>query len=155
MSVVKAFRFPASVHWAGGRVTRVSAPGQTPLDVALAPEFKGGVSGKWSPEELLVASVASCFAIALAAVAERSDVPLRSLEVAGVGHVERREDGRFAFVAIELTVEVETEDESLAAARQAVRDAEERCIISLALDVPVHVRLILPSATGVGLGPEA
>lgn len=151
MSVVKAFRFPASVHWAGGRRTRVSAPGTEPIDVALAPEFKGGLDGRWTPEALLVASAASCFAITLAAVAERSGVPLRVLEVAGVGHVERRDDGRFAFVAVELTVEIETEDESLAAAQQAVKDAEERCIVSLALDVPVHVRVVLPSSAGVGL----
>jgi organic hydroperoxide reductase OsmC/OhrA len=105
----------------------------------------------WSPEELLVASVASCYAVTLSAVADWKRVPLRNVEVAGLGHVERREDGRYAFVAIELTVEIETDDESLAVAREAAEQAEERCIVSLALDVPVHVRLVLPAAGGVGL----
>ena len=151
MGIAKVFRYPVSVHWEGSRTTRASAAEKPDLTIATPPEFRGGVRGVWSPEDLLVASTASCFAVTLAAVAEWQGVPLRNVEVAGLGHVERREDGRYAFVAIELTVEIETDDESLQAAEEAARQAEERCIVSLALDVPVHVCLVLPSARGVGL----
>jgi organic hydroperoxide reductase OsmC/OhrA len=151
MSIVKAFRYPVSVGWRGGRMARASAVGKTDLDLATPPEFRGGVAGVWSPEELLVASTASCLALTVAAIADWEQVSLSTLQVDGIGHVEKRRDGRYAFVAIELTVEIETDDESLEAARAVVRQAEERCIVTLALDVPVHVRLVLPSATGVGL----
>lgn len=150
MSVVKAFRFPVAVHWRGGRLTLASAPGKGPLEIATPPEFKGGVAGVWSPEDLLVASAASCFAVTLAAVAERSGVELETLEVAGLGHVERGSEGRFRFVAIELTVELETETDNPDELERVVRESERLCIVSLALDVPVHVRVVGSAVAAVG-----
>jgi len=155
MSIVKALRFPASVQWRGDRLTDVSAPGKPTLEVVTPPEFRGGVPGKWSPEELLVAATTSCFALTLAAVAERGGVELEAVKVDGLGHVERGQDGRFRFVAIELTVGVETDDEALLATENIVFEAERRCILSLALDVPVHVRVVHPVAAGVASGARA
>lgn len=140
MGIVKSFRFPASVHWTGGRMTRTSAPGKPTLDVATPPEFRGGVAGVWSPEDLLVVAAASCFTVTFAAVAERAGVELGAIDVGGVGHVERGEDGRFGFTVIELAVEVET-DVGRHEVERLVTEAERLCIVSLALDVPVHVRL--------------
>lgn len=145
MSIVKALRFPAAVHWHGGRLTRVSAPGKASFEVATPPEFKGGVEGVWSPEELLVAAAGSCFAVTLAAVAERNGVELDAVEVEGIGHVERGNEGAFHFVAVELMVEVAAEKEDPATLGRLVREAERLCIVSLALDVPVHVRLVVAS----------
>ena len=141
MSIVKTFRFPASIEWRGGRLTRASSPGKPPLDVATPPEFKGGVPGVWSPEDLLVAAAATCFAVTLVAVAERSGVELTVLDVDGVGHVEQGADGRFRFTVIELDVEVEAGTDQARLERLAAK-AEHVCIVSLALDVPVHVRLV-------------
>ena len=151
MTIVKAFRFASSVHWRGGRLTRASAQGKPALDVATPPEFKGGVEGVWSPEELLVAATASCFAVTLAAVAERSGVELKTIDIDGLGHVERGTDGPFGFVAIELTVEVESESEAPETVQRLVSDAKRLCIVSLALDVPVHVRLASSTSSAVAL----
>jgi organic hydroperoxide reductase OsmC/OhrA len=144
VSIVKAFRFPASVHWRGGRLTRASAPGKPALEVATPPEFRGGVPGKWSPEELLVAATASCFALTLTAIARRLGVDVQAVEVDGLGHVEKGEDGRFRFVAIELTVELEGDKEAMSAAQNLIAETERRCIVGLALDVPVHVQMVHP-----------
>jgi organic hydroperoxide reductase OsmC/OhrA len=141
MSIVKALRFPVSVRWRGGRLTGLSAAGKPDLEVATPPEFRGGVTGVWSPEDLLVASTATCFAVTLVAIAERMDVPLRALEVTGTGHVSKRDDGRFGFVAIELDVALETSPERVETAERAAELAEERCLVSMALDIPVHVAL--------------
>lgn len=151
MTIVKTHRFPASAHWRGGRLTRASAPGKPSLDVATPPEFKGGIEGIWSPEELLVASAASCLAVTLAAVAEASGVELESIEIDGLGHVERGADGRFRFVLIELTLEVEAEGEHPHTVQRLVDDAERLCIVRAALEVPVQVRLVHASAFGVAL----
>ena len=144
MSIVKTLRFPATIESQGGRLTRASSPGKAPLDVATPPEFRGGIPGVWSPEDLLVAATASCFVVTLAAVAERSGVELAAVRVDAVGHVERGHDGRFRFTVIELTVEVESDADSRRIARVAAK-AEEACIVSLALEVPVHVRLTGPA----------
>ena len=141
MTVVKAHRFPVVVHWKGGRLTRASAAGKPELEVATPPEFKGGIAGVWSPEDLLVASAASCYAVTLVAVAERRGIPLHRLEVNGTGHVARRDHGGLGFVAIELHVALETDPGSTAAAEQAARVAEDGCLIRMALDTPVHVKI--------------
>ncbi len=90
--------------------------------MATPPEFKGGVEGVWSPEDLLVGSVASCFAVTLVAVAERRGVPLRGLDVAARGVVTQRPDGRFGFTEVVLEVSLSTEpgceEEASAAARR-------------------------------------
>ena len=141
MTVVKAHRFPVSVHWIGGRLTRATAPDKPELQIATPPEFQGGIAGVWSPEELLVAATASCFAVTLAAVAERRQVPLLGLDVSGTGHMSKRADGRFGFVAIELEARIETEAGLEHAAEQAAHAAERHCLIAMALEVPVHVSL--------------
>ena len=150
MSIVKAFRFPVSVHWYGGRLTRASAEGKPDLEVATPPEFKGGMAGVWSPEDLLVTAAASCYAVTLAAVAERHGIQLRGLDVKGTGHVEQRDDGRFGFVAIELRATLETDEAQVGAAERAARQAKELCLVGSALDVPIHLEV---AARGTELAP--
>ena len=77
----------------------------------------------------------------LVAVAERREIPLHGLEVDGTGHVEQRDDGHFGFVAIELHASVETDEASLDAAKEAAGAAKELCLVSIALDTPVHVEV--------------
>jgi organic hydroperoxide reductase OsmC/OhrA len=139
MAVMKEMQFPVSVRWAGGRLARVGARGKESLQLATPPEFRSGVAGYWSPEDLLVASTCACFVLTLAAVAERREVPLLDVSVSATGHMSHRDDGRFGFTVIEIDAVLETAagaEEAVAAAAQA---AEARCLISEALDVPVHV----------------
>jgi peroxiredoxin-like protein len=145
---MKAHRFPVSVHWQEGHLTRASAPDKPDLQIATPPEFKGGIAGVWSPEDLLVASTAACYAVTLAAVAELWDLTLHGLEVDGTGHVELRDDGRFGFVAIELRATLEVDSKEVDAAQKAAARAERLCLISLALDTPVHVDVNVRSLTG-------
>lgn len=139
MSITKDYRYKVGVAWEGDRITSVSSPDKPDLEVATPPEFKNGVPGVWSPEDLLVASVASCYAVTLVAVAERRELPLHSLHVSGTGHLTARDDGRFGFVAIELTAAVRTDDHTIEAMKRAAKHAERACLVSMALDVPVHV----------------
>ncbi len=141
MTTFKSHRFPVSVQWRGGRLTQALVPGKPALEVATPPEFKGGIEGVWSPEDLLVAATASCYTVTLVAVAERRGVPLYELEVDGTGHVELRGDGRFGFVAIELHATLETDEASVHEAEQAARAAKDGCLVSMALDTPVHLEL--------------
>lgn len=143
MSITKDYRYKVGVAWQGDRITSVSSPGKPELEVATPPEFKGGVPNVWSPEDLLVASVASCYAVTLVAVAEKRDLPLHDLHVSGTGHLTGRDDGRFGFVAIELTVAVKTEELSVDALERVARYAERGCLVAMALDIPVHVEVVV------------
>jgi peroxiredoxin-like protein len=143
MSITKDHRYRVGVDWEGDRLTSVFSSGKPELAVATPPEFKGGLAGVWSPEDLLVAAAASCFTVTLVAVLERRDLPLRDLNVTGTGHVTARNDGRFGFVAIELNATVRTDELSLDAVRHAAKYAERACLVTMALDVPVHIDVVV------------
>jgi organic hydroperoxide reductase OsmC/OhrA len=149
MSIAKDFRYRVGVAWEGGRITTVTSTDKPDLAVATPPEFKNGVPGVWSPEDLLVAAVASCFAVTMVAVAERRDLPLYGIEVTGTGHLTQRDDGRFGFVAIELTAHIQTAELSIDALSRAAKYAERACLITMALDVPVHLDTVVQAVERV------
>lgn len=146
MSILKDFRFTVDVKGSGERVVEVTTGAGLSLPVATPPEFRGGVHGMWSPEHLLVAGAASCFALTLAGIAQRREIPLHDVAVGGVGHMTRRADGRFGFVVVELAVEITTEEGFEENARRAARAAESGCLIAQALRVPVEVELNVRAA---------
>jgi organic hydroperoxide reductase OsmC/OhrA len=59
--------------------------------------------------------------------------------VSGTGHLTARDDGRFGFVAIDLTAVVRTDEHTIDAMERAAKHAGRACLVSTALDVPVHV----------------
>ena len=138
MTTASALRFPVSIEWQEGRLTSGTAPGKPPLEIATPPEFKHGIPGVWTPEDLVVAAAASCYTVTLLAIAERMRVPVRALRVDGTGELARH-DGSFGFVSIDLHAELETDETEVAAAERAAADAAEGCIVTAALDVPVRV----------------
>ena len=134
----KQFRFPVDIDWDSGRRTRARVVGKRPLAIATPPEFRGTDPELWSPEDAFVAAAASCLAVTIAALAERDQVPLNHLAVHADGVVGRRDDGRFGFVRIDQLVELETDAGHEHAARALVARAEEGCLVSVSLDLPVE-----------------
>jgi organic hydroperoxide reductase OsmC/OhrA len=155
MSVMKEMQFPVAVRWRGGRVTHAHAPGKDGLALATPPEFRGGLAGYWTPEDLLVTSAASCFALTLAAIAERNDLPLLDATVTATGHMSRRDDGRFGFTVIEIDAVLETTPDGEDAVRRAATEAERCCLVRRALDVPVHVAVSIETTPEPGRGARA
>jgi peroxiredoxin-like protein len=143
MSIVKDFRFPVSIQWEGGQTGRAIAPEKPELAIATPPEFRGGVAGRWSPEELLVGAAASCYTVTLAAVLAAKALPLHRLSVHGAGHVTRLEDGRLGFIGIELEADIVTGEAAIAEVEQNARRVEQMCLVARALDVPVHVKVFV------------
>ena len=150
MPVFKEMQFPVSVRWRGGRLASARSGDKEPIEVATPPEFRDGVAGYWSPEDLLVAAVASCFTLTLAAVAERGGAPLLDATVTATGHMSHRDDGRFGFVGFEIDASLETISGGEDAVRRAARDAETRCLVTHALDVPVHVAVTVSTVVSAG-----
>jgi peroxiredoxin-like protein len=156
MTRAKAFRFPVAVEWKGGPMTVATIGGKPDLAVATPPELGSGVEGVWSPEDLLVASAATCYAVTLSAIARRGNIALSSMGVSGVGQLGPRDDGRFGFTSIDLAVDVETETaDSVEAAEEAAERAERGCLIAMALAVPVNVSVSVRAAAGATVLPAA
>lgn len=143
----REFRFPIAVSWDGRRRTTARVEGKAPLRIATPPEFRGTDPELWSPEDAFVAAAASCLAVTIAGLAERDQLPLRNLSVHADGVVGRRPDGRFGFVRIEQTVELETDAGHEDVARALVAKAEDGCLVTVSLDLPVEtaVRIQSPS----------
>ncbi|MFZ0403532.1 MAG: OsmC family protein [Pseudolabrys sp.] len=146
MSILKDFRFTVDVKGNAERVVETTTEEGLALSVATPPEFRGGIHGMWSPEHLLVSAVSSCYALTLAGVADRREIPLHDVAIRGVGHITRRADARFGFVVVELAVEITTEEGFEDNARRAARAAESGCLIAQALRIPVEVELEVRAA---------
>ena len=137
----KEFRFPVEVVWHAGRRTTAKVEGKAPLRIATPREFRGTDPDLWSPEDAFVAAAGSCLAVTIAALADREQLPVRGLSVRADGVVGRRPDGRFGFVRIEQTVELETEPEYEDAARAMVAKAEDSCLVTVSLALPVETKV--------------
>ena len=146
MSILKDFRFTVDVKGNAERVVETTTEEGLALSVATPPEFRGGIHGMWSPEHLLVSAVSSCYALTLAGVADRRQIPLHDVAIRGVGHITRRADARFGFVVVELAVEITTEEGFEDNARRAARAAESGCLIAQALRIPVEIELEVRAA---------
>ena len=146
MSILKDFRFTVDVKGNAERVVEATTDEGLALSVATPPEFRGGIHGMWSPEHLLVSAVSSCFALTLAGVADRRQIPLHDVAIRGVGHITRRADARFGFVVVELAVEITTEEGYEDHARRAARAAESGCLIAQALRIPIEIELEVRAA---------
>ena len=147
MSILKDFRFTVDVKGNAERVVETTTEEGLAMSVATPPEFRGGIHGMWSPEHLLVSAVSSCYALTLAGVADRRQIPLYDVAIRGVGHITRRADARFGFVVVELAVEITTAEGFEDNARRAARAAKSGCIIAQALRIPVEIELEVRAAT--------
>jgi peroxiredoxin-like protein len=139
--MAREHRFPVRVAWDGARRTTASVEGKHPLDVATPPEFRGTDPDVWSPEDLLVGAVGTCLAVTVAALAEREGLPLHDLDVAAEGVVGKRPDGRFGFVRVSQVVDVVVDAGREGDARAVVERAEETCLVSVSLNVPVDLEV--------------
>jgi peroxiredoxin-like protein len=134
----REFRFPVEISWEGGRRTSAHIDGKQPLEIVPPPEFRGPDPTTWSPEDAFVTAAASCLAVTITGLVERSAFPLHSLEVSAEGVVGARDDGKFGFTAINQTVELETDPGRENEARAVVERAEDDCLVSVSLALPVQ-----------------
>lgn len=139
--------YPVTVQWSGGRdgegaVTADRTQVSNPLRVP--PEFGGTQGGGTNPEELLAASVASCYSITFGIIAANRRLPLVGLETSAVGEVE--ENGpQFTYkkVTIRPTIRLAADatDDQVAMAEDMAHKADAYCIITNAVRGSVAIEV--------------
>lgn len=116
----------------------VSADGVEAIDTAPPAEF-GGPGDKWSPESLLVASVADCFVLSFRAVARASRLEWKHLECDVTGVLDKV-DGITRFTGFEvdatLTIPPGTDESK---AKRLMDKAEDICLITNSLNAESHL----------------
>jgi len=132
----KEFHFPLSVEWIDGRRVAARVAGKPVIEIMPPPVFRGTDPSAWSPEDFLVAAAASCLAVTFTGLAAREDLSYTMLKVDADGVAGGREDGRFGFTRLVLRLQVETHEAE--DARRLAKHAEETCLVSASLDLPVE-----------------
>jgi organic hydroperoxide reductase OsmC/OhrA len=134
----KEFHFPVSVEWIGERRVTANVEGKQPIEITPPPVFRGTDPSTWSPEDFLVAAAASCLAVTFTGLATRAELNYAALAVNGDGVAGMREDGRFGFTRLALRIAVETDPADEQLARELAQKAEDTCLVSASLNLPVE-----------------
>jgi organic hydroperoxide reductase OsmC/OhrA len=139
----KEFHFPLSVEWTGERRVAARVEGKPAIEITPPSVFHGTDSSTWSPEDFFVAAAASCLAVTFTGLAARAGLDYTSLTVDADGVAGRRTDDRFGFTRLLLRLEVETDATSDAEARALAEEAEQSCLVSASLDLPVETAIVV------------
>ncbi len=117
----------------------LSSDGLTSIDSAAPAEF-GGPGDRWSPESLLVAAIADCFALSFRAIARASHLQWTSLTCEAQGMLERVERVT-QFSAFKLTVTLDVPPTTAPdKALKLLEKAEKSCLISNSLKADSHLK---------------
>lgn len=100
------------------------------IEVATAPEFKGGVPDTWTPEHLFLGSVASGFMTAYLGMAGKRNLKVNELTCAAIGQINLYEN-HLEFTTINLYPKIVIEDEKqLAVANELLLSSYMHCIVA-------------------------
>ncbi|HTJ41214.1 MAG TPA: OsmC family protein [Kofleriaceae bacterium] len=122
-----------------------SAP-RDPIAAGAPPQF-GGDERAWSPEELLVGAALECLWTTFEAYARRDALAIHGWSGKAVGVLDRGVAGGVpTFTSITLRPEILVAQGDEARAEKLIATAEDRCIISRALRVPVTVEATIRAA---------
>lgn len=122
--------------WSSGR-TGLAKTDAAPnaIHFTAPPEF-GGLEGRWTPESLLLCSIAGCFTTSFRAIAEYSKFEYADLEVQVEGTIKKVESG-YAFTEIvirpNLSITNETEQ---ARGMRLLQKTKGLCLVARAISVP-------------------
>jgi len=109
-------------------------------DLRCAPPLDfDGPGDAWSPEQLLITAVTTCFLFTLRSVAKLSKVPFKALDLSAEGVLDRKEGvTRFTDIVLrpKLTVPQGTDR---AQALRVMEKAEKACLVSASLSTPVRL----------------
>ena len=126
-------RYRVVAWWNAGRTGLAksdSAPNA--IHFAAPPQF-GGLEGRWSPEDLLLSAVASCFTTTFRALADHSKFEYTDLQVEVEGTVHKAESGyEFAGILIRPTLTISNLEER-ARADRLLEKAKRLCLVSHSL----------------------
>ena len=121
--------------WTSGRTGIANCDSSPSAIHFTAPPQFGGLEGRWTPEDLLLTAIGSCFATTFRVLAEYSKLPYADLEVEVSGTVQKAPSG-YVFNEIStrphLTVAPGTDQER---ALRLLHKTQELCLITRTLSV--------------------
>lgn len=136
----KFHEFNVEVTWAGAKDGDIVLDGKPPLTISSPPQW-GGRKEQYSPQELFVSSVASCFITTLATMMEKMEQPLTSHNVNGRAVLKRHPEGGWHFTDIYITMDITIPKEaSVSKVKRAIQLTEKYCHVSRSLTSKLHIK---------------
>ena len=130
--------YRVAAWWTSGRTGLAKSDSAPNAIHFTAPKEFGGLEGRWTPEELLLAAVAGCFTTTLRAVAGSGQFDFTDLQVEASGKIRKSQFGYvFSEIVIQPTLNIACSEER-ERALDLLRKAEKLCLVSRAIDVPLR-----------------
>lgn len=132
----QAHKFRVVAWWASGR-TGIAKSDSAPNAIHFtAPLAFGGVEGRWTPEDLLLGAIASCFTTTFRAIAEHSAFEYTDLQMEVEGTVSRGSSG-YGFNEIQIRAKLTVpRDEDQERGLKLLNKTKAACLVSKALGIP-------------------
>jgi organic hydroperoxide reductase OsmC/OhrA len=103
-----------------------------------APKEFGGLEGRWTPEELLLAALAGCFTTTLRAIAGNVPFDFTDLQVEASGTIRKAASGySFTEIVLRPTMKI-AEFSDRERALDLLKRTERLCLVARALDTPLR-----------------
>jgi len=133
--MAEGHRFRVVAWWASGR-TGIAKSSSAPNAIHFtSPPAFGGLEGRWTPEDLLLCAVASCYTTTFRTLAEYSKFEYTDLQVEADGVINKGASGySFGEVSIHANLTISQEEERVQASK-LLHKAKELCLVSRALSV--------------------
>lgn len=125
--------YRVAAWWTSGRTGLAKSDSAPNAIHFTAPTEFGGLEGRWTPEELLLAAVAGCYTTTLRAIAGTAKFDFMDLQVEASGTVRKAESGySFSEIVVRPNLKIASlEDRNRAL--DLLRRAEELCLVSRAV----------------------
>ena len=129
--------YTVKVDWKHDRVGDMIVEGKPTVEISTPPEFDGP-EGIISPEDLFVASAATCFMTTFVSFTKKMRIEFKSFSCEGHGTLERVEKG-FQFTKILLKTKVGIESEDLRSKTERALDLSGKyCLVSNSMKCPTE-----------------
>jgi len=150
----EAHRFRVEAWWASGR-TGIAKSSSAPNVIHFtSPPAFGGLDGRWTPEDLLLGAIASCYTTTFGTLAEYSKLDFTDLQVSVEAVVSKGETGyNFAQVSIHANLIIPREEEQ-ARALKLLHKAKGLCLVARALAIEPAFEPTVKVAASVAVRPS-
>jgi organic hydroperoxide reductase OsmC/OhrA len=136
---IDTVEFLVTASLAGEHRGYVAFEGKPVLPLS-SPAVFGGDANCYSPQELFVAAVTSCFLTTFTSIAKRSKVTVTSLTIEGRGIVHRDAASGWRFTDVFVVMHIGVPDAaSKSATQRAAELTEKYCMVSRSVKSQVHL----------------
>jgi peroxiredoxin-like protein len=131
--------YETEIEWKGERDLQLGGGKLPVIKAGAPPEFKGREEN-WSPEHLFVASLNSCYALTLLAIAEFSKVSVVSLSSTARGKLEKVPGGGYQITEIVVKPRIVISSANdLTRMPRILEKAKENCFVSNSIKSAITV----------------